>query len=69
MLRAAYLLLVLWGPTYALRTAWGIVGLAALLAAGVLALRHQTLTERPVMTSDGAPVRVTRAERVTPTAE
>jgi hypothetical protein len=64
---AAFLLLVLWGPTYALRTAWGIVGLGALLAAGVLALRRQTRTERPLMTGDGAAVRVTRAERVTPT--
>jgi hypothetical protein len=63
---AAYLLLVLWGPTYALRTGWGIIGLAALIAAGVLALRHQTLTERPLRTGDGAAVRVTRAERVTP---
>ena len=44
---AAYLLLVLWGPTHALRVAWGIALLGALLAAGVVALRHQTLRESP----------------------
>jgi hypothetical protein len=43
----AYLLLVLWGPTHALRVAWGIVLLAALLAAGVFALRRETLREFP----------------------
>jgi hypothetical protein len=42
---AAYLLLVLWGPTHALRTAWGIVLLGALLAAAVAVLRRQTLAE------------------------
>jgi hypothetical protein len=44
---SAYLLLVLWGPTHALRVAWGIALLGALLAAGVVALRHQTLRESP----------------------
>ena len=44
---SAYLLLVLWGPTHALRVAWGIALLGALLAAGVVALRHQTLHESP----------------------
>ena len=43
----AYLLLVLWGPTHALRVAWGILVLGALLAAGVVALRRQTLREFP----------------------
>jgi hypothetical protein len=43
----AYLLLVLWGPTHALRVAWGILLLAALIAAGVVALRRQTLREFP----------------------
>ena len=38
-----FLLLVLWGGTHALRTWWGIVLLGALLAIGVVALRHQTL--------------------------
>jgi hypothetical protein len=41
-----YLVLIAWGPTHALRTLWGIVLLAALIAAGVVALRHQTLHER-----------------------
>jgi hypothetical protein len=36
---------VLWGPTHALRVAWGIVLLGALLAAAVVALRRQTLAE------------------------
>ena len=44
-LAAAYLLLILWGPTHALRTLWGIVLLGLLLAAGVIALRRQTLRE------------------------
>jgi len=43
----AYLLLVLWGGTHALRTWWGILLLAALLAAGIAALRRQTLLEFP----------------------
>jgi hypothetical protein len=41
-----FLLLVLWGGTHALRTPWGIVLLGALIAAGVVALRHQTLREQ-----------------------
>ena len=41
----AYLLLILWGPTHALTTIWGVVLLGALLAAGVVALRAQTLRE------------------------
>jgi hypothetical protein len=44
---SAFLLLVLWGPTHALRTAWGILLLAALVAAGLVALRRQTLREFP----------------------
>jgi hypothetical protein len=43
----AYLLLVLWGPTHALRVLWGIVLLGALLALGVWALRRETLREFP----------------------
>jgi hypothetical protein len=43
----AYLLLILWGPTHALRVLWGIVLLAALLALGVVVLRRQTLREFP----------------------
>jgi hypothetical protein len=42
---AAYLLLLLWGPTHALRVWWGILILAGLLAAGIVALRRQTLAE------------------------
>jgi hypothetical protein len=44
---SAFLLLVLWGPTHALRTAWGILLLAALIAVGLVALRRQTLREFP----------------------
>jgi uncharacterized SAM-binding protein YcdF (DUF218 family) len=49
-----FLLLVLWGGTHALRTWWGIVLLAALLAIGVVALRHQTLREFPNSEADPA---------------
>ena len=44
-LSAAYLLLILWGPTHALRTWWGVLLFAALIAAGVAALRRQTRSE------------------------
>jgi hypothetical protein len=43
----AYLLLVLWGGTHALRTPLGILLLGGLLALGVVALRRQTLAEFP----------------------
>ncbi len=43
----AFLLLVLWGGTHALRTLWGVVLLGGLLALGVAALRRQTLVEFP----------------------
>ena len=42
-----YLLLVLWGPTHALRTWWGILLIGALLALGIYLLRKQTLEEFP----------------------
>jgi hypothetical protein len=42
-----YLLLVLWGPTHALRKWWGILFFACLLAAGIFVLRRQTLAEFP----------------------
>ena len=42
-----YLLALLWGGTHALRTWWGILLLAALIAIGVVALRRQTLQEFP----------------------
>ena len=51
---AVFLLLVLWGGTHALRTWWGIVLVGALLAIGVVALRHQTLREVPGTEADAA---------------
>jgi hypothetical protein len=42
-----FLLIVLWGPTHALRQWWGLLLFAALLAAGVAALRAQTKAEFP----------------------
>jgi hypothetical protein len=42
-----YLLAILWGGTHALRTWWGILLLAGLIAIGVFALRRQTLQEFP----------------------
>lgn len=53
-LGAVFLLLVLWGPTPALRVAWGIAVLAVLAAAGVVALRRQTLRESPVADAGAA---------------
>ena len=54
------MLLVLWGPTHALRTWWGILLLGGLLAIGVVALRAQTLNEFPpgamaAVAADGPP--------------
>ena len=49
----AYLLLVLWGGTHALRTAWGVVLLGALIAGGVVALRRETLREFPTVGANG----------------
>src|SRR5262249_4555800 len=42
-----FLILILWGPTHALRTWWGILLLAGLVALGLYALRRQTLEEFP----------------------
>jgi hypothetical protein len=64
----AYLLLVLWGPTHALRTWWGIVLLGALLAAGVAALVRQTLREPADAVPSPPEVRVSQAPTVVPTA-
>ena len=47
LLGAAYLLLIFWGGTHALRTWWGVLLLGGLLAAGVFALSRQTLREFP----------------------
>ena len=44
-----FLLLILWGPTHALQTVWGVVLLGALLAAGVVALRAETLREHAAL--------------------
>ena len=44
-LAGVMLLLVVWGPTHALRTWWGVLLIAALFAGGLIALRHQTLRE------------------------
>ena len=57
---AVFLLLVLWGGTHALRTWWGIVLLGALLAIGVVALRHQTMREFPGGEADAAAARRSR---------
>jgi hypothetical protein len=40
-----YLMIVLWGPTHALRTWWGVLVLGALFAAGIVTLRRQTQLE------------------------
>jgi hypothetical protein len=55
-----YLALIAGGPTHALRTLWGIALLAALIAAGVVALRHQTLreTRQVEITGPNGPVAV-----------
>src|SRR4051794_4846121 len=43
----AYLLLLAWGPTPALRKPWGIVLFAALIVVGVVMLRRQLAAEYP----------------------
>jgi hypothetical protein len=42
-----YLLVILWGPTHALQTWWGILFLGGLLAFGIVLLRRQTQLEFP----------------------
>jgi hypothetical protein len=42
-----YLLVILWGPTHALRTLWGILFLGALIAFGFELIRRQTIREFP----------------------
>jgi hypothetical protein len=44
-------LLAAWGPTHALRTWWGVLLFAGLLAGGLVALRHQMLREFPSASS------------------
>jgi hypothetical protein len=58
-----FLILILWGPTHAVRTLWGILLLAGLVALGIYALRRQTLIEFPpgtesVVVVDEAPAAV-----------
>jgi hypothetical protein len=63
-----YLLLVLWGPTHALRTWWGILLLGGLIALGVVAFRRQTLREFPASSREPKPPlaeRLTAARRPT----
>ena len=51
-----YLLALLWSGTHALRTWWGILLLAALIAIGVVAFRRQTLREFPAATAAPEPL-------------
>jgi Short C-terminal domain len=50
----AFLLLVLWGGTHALRTWWGVLLLAALIAVGVEALRRQAAGELAALPAGAA---------------
>lgn len=54
-LAGVVLLLAVWGPTHALRTWWGVLLFAGLLAAGLIALRHQTLREFPPRSEPAGP--------------
>jgi hypothetical protein len=72
----AFLILVAWGGTHALRQWWGILLVGALLAAGLVALRRQTLREFPPGTrsagafpGDGAPAVVSPAEEISKLSE
>lgn len=47
ILGGLYLLVILWGPTHALRTWWGVLLFGVLIAVGFEALRRQTLAEFP----------------------
>jgi hypothetical protein len=62
-----YLLLVLWGPTHALRTWWGILLIGALLALGIYLLRRQTRKEFP--NAGLEPAETTVAARMAATAK
>jgi hypothetical protein len=62
-----FLLAVLWGGTHALRTWWGILLLAGLIALGVVVLRRQTLQEFPPGTeAERVPLRERVAGAVQP---
>jgi hypothetical protein len=58
----AYLLLVLWGPTHALRTPIGILLFGALAALGLYTLRRQTLREFPDAVHGAGPGVTARAQ-------
>ena len=59
-----YFLLVLWGPTHALRTPIGILLLGGLAAAGVYTLRRQTLLEFPAAVPADGPGLITHVEEL-----
>ena len=59
---AVYLLLVLWGPTHALRTPTGILVLGALAALGLYSLRRETLQEFPDAVHGDGPELAARVE-------
>ena len=61
---ATYLVLVLWGPTHALRTPTGILLLGALATAGLYCLRRQTLQEFPDAAHGEGPGLTARAEEL-----
>ncbi|HVM55857.1 MAG TPA: SHOCT domain-containing protein [Gaiellaceae bacterium] len=54
VLGAIYLLVILWAPTHALGTWWGILLFGALIALGFEALRRQTVREFPDAAFAGA---------------
>ena len=54
ILGAVYLLVILWAPTHALETWWGILLFGALIALGFEALRRQTVQEFPDAAFAGA---------------
>ncbi len=61
-LAGVVLLLAAWGPTHALRTWWGVLLFAGLLALGLFALRRQTLREFPPGGGAAAPATSTAGE-------
>jgi hypothetical protein len=59
-------LLAAWGPTHALRTWWGILLFAGLLALGLFVLRRQTLKEFPTATEATVPASPEEPPAATP---
>ena len=68
VLGSAYLLLVLWGPTHALRKWWGVLLFGALLAFGTILLRRQTHAELEVAEAHEAEMAVSQRARVAESA-